>query len=51
MSVVKMGVLLLLFRKTVLLSDAWTAVVPVAGTATLGEGQLLKTVAESAAFN
>ena len=31
------------------MSDAWTAVVTVAGTATLGEGWLLKTVAESAA--
>ncbi len=34
MSVVEMGVLLPLFWKTVLLSDAWTAVVTVAGTAT-----------------
>ena len=50
MSVVEMGVLLPLFLETVLLSDAWTAVVTVAGTATLGEGRVLKSVAESAAL-
>ena len=44
-----MGVLLPVFAKTVLLSDAWTAAVTVAGTATLGKVQLLKIVAESAA--